>query len=187
MCARRGTQPSERDPRHMFGSLGYIDTGRRTNGIVDASIIGTTKNTARRWDALHGVRPAVTAVSMRNSSNVLLEKRCDFLEEVNRSRAAELSDLRAQLADAHVESVTGTVLAATRAVRDIGEESASTSVPAGEVLRLVYPMKKVRVDDAQQVWMKRRRVCADTAQVTYDWVLLFEEGETDTVYVANFC
>ena len=180
----------------MYGTLGYIDNGRRPPQR-DAHFMGASNHPARR-DMYGARRPEHVAASVSANTVALLERRCIFLEEQEKRCAAEIADLRAKLADARVENVTATVLEPTVQTVDLGEDHAMptagsghemSTVAAGTELQLQYPMKRVRAaGGATQVWMRRREVDPHIASVSYSWVLLFEEqdGRPDRVLVGHF-
>lgn len=187
----------------MFGTLGYIDNGRRPVAR-DSHFMGTNGHPARRdmygavrrSDAQHG------SLSESTEANVtaLLQRRCAFLEEQEKRRGAEVADLRAKVshlqAEARAETVVATVLEPTVQTSNVDaldgrevEGGATSVVPAGLDVTLQYPMKRLRsAAGATQVWMRRRQVDPHLAAVSYSWLLLFEEkdGEPDRVLVGSF-
>lgn len=174
----------------MFGSLGYIDNGRRPP-YRDSHFAGTSGHPARR--DMYGARDikATAATTVASNNLALLERRCVFLEEQEKRRAAEVADLRAKLAEAHVETVIATVIATTRQAAEVEPQvsASTTEVVAGTEVQLQYPMKRIRSSEGStQVWMRRREVDPHVAIVTYSWILLFEEKENqpDRVYVSHF-
>ena len=172
----------------MYGTLGYIDNGRRA-APRDSGFLGATSNPARR-DFYGARRPEPPGSAMGGAAAntlALLERRCIFLEEQDKRRMAEVADLRARLNDARVETVRATVLEATVQARE-PDAPTSDPVPAGARVQLQYPMKRVRAGDATQVWMRRREVDPDLGSVEYRWLLLFEEreGAPDRVLVGEF-
>lgn len=218
----------------MYGSLGYIDNGRR-GPQRDAFFMGGTGNPARkelngavsvsrRPDALTGpgtLAPANKAhaggpvlsppqptmpENVQPSHTSLLERRCAFLEDQDKRRAAELADVRARLAQqtGEPEKLAGVVQLETVQQddpygRDAAPEAIARSLQGADVssrakvargtnVQLTYPMVRVLSGGATQVWMRRRMVCPYIAEVTYAWLLLFEEkdGAPDTVYVSQF-
>ena len=188
----------------MYGTLGYIDNGRRPVAR-DSHFMGTNGHPARR-DMYGAARrseasPGLAAPGEGNNTLALLERRCVFLEEQEKRRGAEVADMRAKIshlhAEAHVETVAATVFEPTVQTGDVealerqGASGGATSVvPAGARVHLQYPMKRVRsAGGATQVWMRRRQVDPHLAAVSYSWLLLFEEkeGEPDRLLVGDFC
>lgn len=173
----------------MFGTLGYIDSGRRPP-VRDPHFTGSTGNPARRdmYNVARRPDAAPSPLGPAHNTLALLERRCIFLEDQDKRRAAEVADLRAKLNEAQVETVRGTALCATTQARELEPMAGVAEVPAGTPLQLQYPMKRVRSGATTQVWMRRREVDADLASVSYTWVLLFEEreGAHDRVLVGNF-
>ena len=222
----------------MYGSLGYIDQGRRTV-YRDSSFLGTSGHPSRK--DMSGARrpvsasmpiayappapsprvaepgsaqptftPPATPAASAATSAALLERRCVFLEDQDKRRAAEIADLRARLAETAAasvrpETVCGTAVERTFAVRAGATDAATAEllrrsshaastpeeevVEAGSVLQLQYPMKRVSVDGGgARVFMRRREVHPRLASVQYSWVLLFEErpGMPDRVLVSDF-
>jgi hypothetical protein len=171
----------------MYGTLGYIDNGRRT-ATRDSGFLGATSNPARR-DFYGAVRRPEPPSGTAANTLALLERRCIFLEEQDKRRMAEVADLRARLNDARVETVHATVLSPTTQAREVEPSPQSVDrVPEGQRVQLQYPMKRVRSGDVTQVWMRRREVDPDLAAVDYRWILLFEEreGAPDRVLVGKF-
>ena len=171
----------------MYGTLGYIDNGRRA-ATRDSGFLGATSNPSRR-DFYGAVRRPDSPGGPAANTLALLERRCIFLEEQDKRRMAEVADMRARLNDARVETVHATVLSDTVQAREVEPSlQSSERVPKGERVQLQYPMKRVRTGDATQVWMRRREVDPDLAAVDYRWLLLFEErdGAPDRVLVGGF-
>ena len=183
----------------MYGSLGFIDNGRRPPHR-QASFLGAPSNPARRdmygarryedTVAAGGGAGGAGAANVESKTLALLERRCVYLEEQEKRRGAEVADLRARLESAHAESVAATVLAPSIEALEVDPRVQSfTEVPAGTPVQLLYPMKRIRsTTGASQVWMKRRSVDPALATVTYSWILLFEEqdGAPDRVLVGDF-
>lgn len=190
----------------MYGTLGFIDNGRRAPQR-ESHFLGMSNNPSRK--ELSGARRPEQMVAAPSQmapptappgAQMLVERRCVYLEEQGRRREAEIAQLRAQLVDVKAdlergEAVHGTVLVDTREAAEPGGQT--TTVRAGEVLHLVYPMRETSsVEDgatSRRVWMQRRVVDPVIASVAYTWVLLFEEVVAadsacprDTVYVGNF-
>ena len=180
----------------MFGSLGYIDNGRRPPHR-SSQFMGSSGHPARR-DMFGARRPEEMALAAERdpahgiSSNTvaLMERRCIFLEDQDKRRTAEIADLRAKLAQAHVETVHATVVAPTVQVDEVEPMSAArAAVAAGTEVQLQYPMRRLRsASGATQVWMRRREIDAHIAAVSYSWLLLFEEADNqpDRVFVRKF-
>lgn len=177
----------------MYGTLGYIDNGRRTPHR-DAAFLGSNGHPARR-DMYGARRPYEVenaggggGTTMASNAVALLERRCVFLEEQEKRRGAEVADLRARLAESHVESVTATVLEPTVQVKELEPMGAEEPVAAGSTVQLQYPMKRIQRGKATQVWMRRREVDPHVAAVSYTWILLFEEveGSPDRLLVCDF-
>ena len=177
----------------MYGTLGYIDNGR-VPARRDSNFQGATANPARR--DMYGARRATDAAvlpsgaALRNTI-ALIERRCMFLEEQEKRRGAEVSDMRARLLEVHIEMVMATTIAPTVQVLDMGETAVvgSTTDVASELdVHLQYPMKRLHSNGTTQVWMRRRHVDPMLATVTYSWLLLFEEceGKPDRVLVGKF-
>lgn len=176
----------------MYGTLGYIDNGRRAPHR-DPHFLGTNGHPSRK--ELSGAKRAdemFSSVSQTStaSTNALMERRCVFLEEQDRRRCAEIADLRAKLSELRhgIESIQGTVVVDTVETANIDNRKELGNVPAGQELRLFYPMKKIdAMDGGYEVWMSRRFVCPDLASVTYTWVRIFKEGKDgDQIYVTDF-
>ena len=186
----------------QYGSLGYIDNGRRAPKREHHSS-GTNGNPSRK-ELTGALRPidmysnAVPQTGTLGSHQALLERRCVFLEDQDKRKSAEIADLRARLTESAplTESVTGTVLRDTFQVQDTNDApspaAAKEGVSKGTKLLLFYPMKRLRADDGEaQVWMRHREVCPVLATVSYKWVLIFGEREVDgaavdSVFVGNF-
>ena len=180
----------------MYGTLGYIDSGRRP-AQRDAGFLGANTNpsrrdmygAARRVDA--GAPTVPMASAMGSNTLALLERRCVFLEEQDKRRVAEIADLRAKLAESRPEGVRATVLKPTvqRAVLE-GEDAPTADEPVvgGTEVDLQYPMKRVSNGRATQIWMRRRIVDPRLATVSYTWILLFQEEDAvaDEVFVGEF-
>ena len=196
----------------MYGTLGYIDNSRRPERR-DSSFLGSNGHPARkdllgarRADEIEGVMPpqqlAKPIAASLPQGPLLMERRCTFLEDQDKRRAAEIADLRARLvaltserqeeAKQQEEDVTATVLKDTvEAASDPTASSspATTTVPKGTCVRLRFPMKRVRRGEETQVWMRRRTVCPALGEVTCStWLLLFSEtpDQEDSVYVGQF-
>lgn len=165
----------------MYGTLGFIANGR-PGPSRDAAFMGSNGHPARK-DMYGAKRPEE---AMASKSMALLERRCIFLEEQEKRRGAEIADLRAKLAEAHVETVKATALLPTMQAAEI--EGERSEVAAGTELCLQYPMKRIRAGEAAQVWMRRREVDPHLAVVSYSWILIFEEqdAQPDKVFVGEF-
>lgn len=187
----------------MYGSLGYIDSGKRTphrqGGFLGMSNNPSRKEFAgaRRQEDLAAPPPRRQEEGLSSSTTALLERRCVFLEEQHKRHTAEVADLRARLAQTAYapETIRGTAVRKTLRVADLDdyENSERDFVEPGAALTLCYPMQS-RVDGgAKQVWMRARAVDPVLATVEYKWVLLFEElpaegdeAPRDLVYVSDF-
>ena len=175
----------------MYGTLGYIGAGDRRAPVRNASFLGTSGHPARK--EFYGARrptdeaaPPPGAAIAPSNTVALLERRCAFLEEQEKRRGAEIADLRARLNDSHAETIRGTVMHKTEQVVEMGDKP--KAVPVGTSVQLQYPMRRVQVKDATQVWMRRREVDPHVASVSYTWLLLFSEhvDGSDRVYVGGF-
>lgn len=178
----------------MYGTLGYIDNGRRP-AMRDANFIGSNGHFARR-DMYGARRPensggeVAMGTTVTSDSAALLQRRCLYLEENDKRRVAEIADLRARLVEAHVETVTGTVQRTTLQTNadEVDPQAPTIEVPESTVVTLQYPMKRIRTGPVTQVWMRRREVDPYIASIAYSWILLFEEteGKPDHVFVSQF-
>ena len=184
----------------MYGSLGYIDNGRRAPTRQN-HFLGTSGNPARkemngayRPEDMAGVvaTAAPSAVGTLNSSQALMDRRCMFLEEQNRRREAEIAQLRGQLTDvaarsqppppppppppprAVEERVRGVVVCDTVEVDDVETRTEPARVARGTRVTLSYPMRETADGSTRQIWMKRRRVDPVLASITYTWLRLYE-------------
>ena len=143
------------------------------------------------------VPPSNVRPSAPNES-VLLQRRCEFLEAQDKRHVADIAELRGEAAaqtssiqavSAQSMIVSGETMRETPAC-EVGAGEAFGSrlapVPPGQRVKLIYPMKR----EGASVWMRRVLICPRTAQVSHQWVKLFEDGEAqgadDTVYVTHF-
>lgn len=174
----------------MYGSLGYIDSGKRAPHR-EAGFLGMNNNPSRK--EFTGARRPEDVALVNGGSNALMERRCVFLEEQDRRHTAEVADLRARLAQTAFapETVRGTTLRKTLCTADLDATDNREFVEQGTNLVLCYPMQSRNEGETKQVWMRSRTVDPVLATVEYKWVLLFEEmgagdDQRDIVYVSNF-
>lgn len=192
----------------MYGSLGFIDGGRRAP-FRDAHFLGTNNNPSRK--ELSGARryaeqqhqqasapsgaAAPTPPASITQSTAIMERRCIYLEDQDRRRASEIAELRQRITDMKRDDAKETPSVPERVVGRVcvstierDEAGTITPISQGERLQLVYPMRRVKEGAASQIWMARRNVCPVLGAVTYTQVLLFQEepDQPDKIFVTDF-
>lgn len=128
----------------------------------------------------------------------LVEPRVAHLEEKMKEALDRLSSMAVEKQhDAPpVGFVRATVLLDTSEYLGDGDAAsavktaAPTKVAKGTALSLCYPQSEVEIDGEAKILMRRRSVDADTAQLSYSWIVVYvndsEDEELDVAYVGQF-
>lgn len=145
--------------------------------------------------------PPVHELGRPSDTLALLQRRCEYLENLGRRHATALADADASIAALRValhavESAVGmrgrVLVPTTEFVSREDSVEVAARVPRaravvapGVVVHVTYPMQTLQDGQRTLVCMRRVNVDVDTAEVTMSWIVVYER-DSDTRFVGEF-